>query len=326
MNVRSMVWKGDALLLLDQRQLPHQTSWLTIRTWQGAEEAIRTMAVRGAPAIGICAAYGLALAALTGDSVEAAAEALNASRPTAVNLRLAVERILALPDRSFDSVAAEAQRIEREDADLCEAIAEHGQELVPQGANIMTICNTGAIATGGDGTALAIIRKAHRLGKEIHVWSCETRPRLQGLRLTAWELLQEGIPFHSIADSAAASLMAARKVDLIVAGADRIAANGDTANKIGTLMLAVIAKHFQIPFCVAAPSTSCDPSIASGAQIPIEERSADELTAIEGIAIAPEGTPVFNPAFDVTPAELITAHVMENGVFRPPYRFGEGSR
>jgi methylthioribose-1-phosphate isomerase len=184
---------------------------------------------------------------------------------------------------------------------------------------VLTICNTGALATAGHGTALGIIRSAHEAGKQIHVWSCETRPRQQGLRLTAYELLKEGIPFHSIADSAAASLMRAGRVQCVIAGADRIAANGDTANKIGTYSLAVLARAHRIPFYFAAPSSTLDRAISSGDQIPIEERHASELTHIEGVAIAPEGCEVYNPAFDVTPAELIDAVVTEKGVFRPPY-------
>ena len=200
-------------------------------------------------------------------------------------------------------------------------IGRHGAELVPQNANILTICNTGALATAGHGTALGVIRSAHQQGKNIHVWSCETRPRQQGLRLTAYELKHEGIPFHSISDGMAATLMQQGKVDFVIAGADRIAANGDTANKIGTYMLAVLAKHHNIPFTIAAPSSTFDPTIPDGSHIPIEERSATELTHIEGVQIGPDDCPVYNPGFDVTPGELITAIITERGVFRPPYHF-----
>jgi methylthioribose-1-phosphate isomerase len=200
-------------------------------------------------------------------------------------------------------------------------IGHHGNRLIPEKATILTVCNTGSLATAGHGTALGVIRSAHYEGKEVFVYSCETRPRMQGLRLTAYELTKESIPFQSIADGAAASLMRAGKIDLVIAGADRIAANGDTANKIGTYSLAVLAKHHGIPFYIAAPSSTLDASLASGDEIPIEERSADELCVIDGARVAPEDCPVYNPAFDVTPGELITGIITEEGVFRPPYSF-----
>jgi methylthioribose-1-phosphate isomerase len=278
------------------------------------------MAVRGAPAIGVAAAYAMALAAGSRD-VLLAREGLAASRPTAVNLFWALDRIMALSSHDFESVLQEAQAIEREDEELCRQIGVNGVGLVPENASILTICNTGSLATAGEGTALSIIRHTHRAGKLKHVWSCETRPRQQGLRLTAWELLRDGIPFHSIADSAAASLMRAGEVGIVVAGADRIAANGDTANKIGTYALAVLAKHHGIPFVIAAPTTTLDPSLPDGSHIPIEERDSRELTEIEGVHAAPDGCPVFNPGFDVTPGELITAIVTETGVHRGPYKF-----
>ncbi len=305
---------------MDQRELPAREVWLELATAEEVAEAISSMAVRGAPAIGIAGAYGIALAALGGADVMAAASVLRAARPTAVNLAWAVDRALG----SDDPVRV-AQEIEAKDLAMNEAIGRFGAELVAPGANVLTICNTGALATAGHGTALGIIRTAHTLGKGIHVWSCETRPRQQGLRLTAFELLHEGIPFHSIADSAAASLMARGEVDLVVVGADRIAANGDTANKIGTLSLAVLARHYGVPFYVAAPASTFDVSLPSGDLIPIEERSAEELTVVEGVRIAPAGTPVFNPAFDVTPSSLISAIVTDRGVFWPPYAFSEAS-
>jgi methylthioribose-1-phosphate isomerase len=211
--------------------------------------------------------------------------------------------------------------IEREDLQMNLAIGANGATLVPPGANILTICNTGALATAGHGTALGVIRSAHASGNPIHVWTCETRPRQQGLKLTAYELLKEGIPFHSIVDSAAASLMREGRVDLVIAGADRIAANGDSANKIGTYMLAVLAGHHGIPFYIAAPSSTLDRELPSGNLIPIEQRSADEVTHADGTAVAPFGCEVFNPAFDVTPGELISAIITETGVHRPPYAF-----
>jgi methylthioribose-1-phosphate isomerase len=325
--VRAWEWRGDHLALLDQRLLPGQVRWLELKTWEEVRDAIRDMAVRGAPAIGVVAAYGMALAARVaqlGDeaALVAACKGLAASRPTAVNLFWALERVMALPTRDFDSVLAEAQEIEREDLNMNLQIGAHGAALVPDGCEVMTICNTGSLATAGHGTALGIIRTAHTQGKVRHVWSCETRPRQQGLRLTAWELLQDGIPFHSVADSAAASLMAAGRVGLVEDGADRIAANGDTANKIGTATLAVLASHFGVPFVVAAPSSTLDSSLPDGSGIPIEERDATELTEIEGVRVAPEGCPVFNPGFDVTPGRLVTAIVTETGVHHPPFGFG----
>ncbi|MFZ4506764.1 MAG: S-methyl-5-thioribose-1-phosphate isomerase [Fimbriimonas sp.] len=320
MSVRALVWKRDHLLLLDQRVLPHQEVWLELRTHEQVATAIRDMTVRGAPAIGIAAAYGMALAVRNGVDLESAKALLAASRPTAVNLFWALDRISQVA-WNFESVEAEAIEIEREDLEMNLAIGEHGAALIPPGANILTICNTGALATAGHGTALGVIRTAHSQQKGIHVWTCETRPRQQGLRLTAYELLKEGIPFHSIADGVVASLMRAGKVTCAIAGADRIAANGDSANKIGTCMVAVVARHFGVPFYIAAPSSTLDPKLAHGDLIPIEERSASELNEIEGVPVAPAGTPVFNPAFDVTPGSLIDAIITEKGVFRPPYSF-----
>jgi methylthioribose-1-phosphate isomerase len=304
--------------MLDQRVLPHQEAWLEFHDHFGVAEAIRDMVVRGAPAIGIAAAYGMALAVRNGVSKADAHAAIAASRPTAVNLFWALDRISKLPwDVSL--VLNEAQSIEREDINTNLQIGQHGSTLVPHGARILTICNTGALATGGHGTALGIVRTAHEQGKEIHVTSCETRPRQQGLRLTAYELIKEGIPFQSIADGAAAAMMRAGQIDLVIAGADRIARNGDTANKLGTYMLAVLAHHHSVPFYIAAPSSTFDLALADGSGIPIEERSPDELTHIEGVAIAPAGTPVYNPAFDVTPGELISAIITEHGVLDPPF-------
>lgn len=307
--------------MLDQRLLPQSEEWLSLNTWEEVRDAIRDMAVRGAPAIGVAAAYGMALATLHQEDLNVARDGLAASRPTAVNLFWALDRIMALSTQDFAPVLAEAQAIEREDLAMNHQIGENGASLVPDGAQILTICNTGSLATAGHGTALGIIRTAFQQGKVKHVWSCETRPRQQGLRLTAWELMQDGIPFHSIADSMAASLMRAGEVDFVVAGADRIAANGDTANKIGTYMLAVLANHHGIPFVIAAPTSTLDSAIPDGSHIPIEERDPQELTHAEGTAIGPAGVPVYNPGFDVTPGELISAIVTEKGVFRPPFHF-----
>ena len=316
-----MEWSGDKLRMLDQTRLPQQECWLELHTWQDVSKAIKNMSVRGAPAIGIAAAYGMALAAKMGANRDEAAAGLGASRPTAVNLFWALDRIGALPEWSFEKVLEEAKTIELEDLQSNLGIGHHGNSLIENGACILTVCNTGSIATSGHGTALGIIRTAFYEGKELFVYACETRPRLQGLRLTAWELQKEGIPFRSIADGAAASLMRVGKVDCVITGADRIAANGDTANKIGTYSLAVLARHHGVPFYVAAPSSTLDPLLPSGDLIPIEERSAEEITMIEGKLVAPEGCPAYNPAFDMTPGELITAIVTEEGVFRPPYRF-----
>lgn len=320
-DVRALRWQNGALELLDQRVLPNETTWLTYTTWEQVAEAIRDMVVRGAPAIGIAAAYGMALAARAGVQREVAHTGLAASRPTAVNLFWALDRIAALPSFDPELVLAEAQRIEAEDLAMNHAIGAHGASLVPRGARILTVCNTGGLATGGHGTALGVIRSAYAKDPDLFVYSCETRPRQQGLRLTAYELMQEGIPFQSIVDGAAASLMRAGKVDFVIAGADRIAANGDTANKIGTYSLAVLAHHHQIPFVIAAPSSTFDPTLPNGDAIPIENRDPSEVTHIEGVAVAPEGCPVFNPAFDVTPGSLISAIITEQGIHRPPYRF-----
>jgi len=308
--------------MLDQRVLPNQEVWLQLKTYESVVDAIKTMAVRGAPAIGVAAGYAMALAAKHGANREQAASELAASRPTAVNLFWALDRICGLPTWEFARVLAEAAAIESEDLEMNRAIGRNGADLIDLNANILTICNTGALATAGHGTALGVIRTAHSDGKGIHVYTCETRPRQQGLRLTAYELLDEGIPFHSIADGVAASLMKAGKIDCVIAGADRIAANGDTANKIGTYALAVQAKYHHLPFYIAAPSSTLDTSLATGDLIPIEERDSEELTHIERAQVAPTGTPVYNPAFDVTPGELISAIVTEQGVFRGPYRFG----
>ena len=314
-------WSDGRLLMLDQRVLPLSEVWLSLETHEQVADAIRHMAVRGAPAIGVAAAYGMALAAKTGSDRSSAHQTLSASRPTAVNLFWALDRISAMDSWKFEDVLAEAKAIECEDLAMNQEIGRLGAELVKPGANVLTICNTGSLATAGHGTALGVIRTAHSQGKGIHVYACETRPRQQGLRLTAYELAKDGIPFHSIADGAAASLMRAGKVDCVIAGADRIAANGDTANKIGTYSLAVNAKHHGIPFYIAAPSSTLDSILATGDLIPIEERSGEELTHIEEMQVAPNGCPVFNPGFDVTPGELIDAIITEQGIYRRPYHF-----
>lgn len=308
--------------MLDQRLLPQREVWIELADWRQVVEAIAGMAVRGAPAIGVAAAYGMALASLHGEDREVARAGFAASRPTAVNLFWALDRIVSLGDWSFEAVLSEARRIEAEDLEGNLRLSRLGADMVQPGWRILTVCNTGSLATSGHGTALGVIRTAHGDGKGVFVYSCETRPRQQGLRLTAWELLQDGIPFQSIADGAAAWLMAQGKVDCVIVGADRIAANGDTANKLGTYALAVAARHHGLPFWVAAPTSTVDASIPDGGSIPIEERGPDELTTIEGRVVAPTGCPVYNPAFDVTPGGLIGAIITEQAVFRPPYGFG----
>jgi methylthioribose-1-phosphate isomerase len=331
-------WEADRLVLVDQTVLPEREIERDYRTWQEVGAAIRTLVVRGAPAIGVAAAFGVVLAARASHAasfdglladLETAIKGLAATRPTAVNLFWALDRMRqaavasrALPlDAVRARLLAEAQAIRDEDIAANRAMGAHGAALVPPNARILTHCNAGALATAGYGTALGVVRAAHAQGKVALVWVDETRPVMQGSRLTAWECVREGIPHRLIADVAAASVMSRGEVDLVVTGADRIAANGDTANKIGTYSLAVLAAHHRVPFYVAAPFSTIDPSIASGAQIPIEERDASEVRRVGGQQTAPSASPVFNPAFDVTPADLIAAIVTERGVVRPPYRF-----
>jgi methylthioribose-1-phosphate isomerase len=309
--VQPLRWRGDRLELLDQRLLPEKSVYVTCRTAAEVATAIRDMVVRGAPAIGCAAAFGVVLGASSRESFEL----LAASRPTAVNLFWALERI-----KNAKNAEAEAIAIFEEDLAANKALGEHGAKLVPRGARIMTHCNAGALATSGHGTALGILRSAFRNNNQLSVIACETRPYLQGARLTAWECVQEGIPCTLITDSMAGHLVSRGEVDLVIVGADRIAANGDTANKIGTYPLAVLAARHKVPFYVAAPLSTFDPKIADGSAIPIEERPADEVTGYRGARWAPEGVKVRNPAFDVTPAELITAIVCEKGVLRAPYR------
>lgn len=314
-----MVWAEGTLAMLDQRLLPREERWLDLRTWEQVADAIHDMAVRGAPAIGVASAYGMALAAVQGADRSVADAGLRATRPTAVNLFWALDRIASVSECSPEAILAEARAIEAEDEAMCERIAANGVGLVPAGSSVLTICNTGALATAGVGTALGIVRRGWQEGRIAHVFACETRPRMQGLRLTAWELMQEGISFEAIADGAAAALMAKGRVGIVLAGADRIAANGDTANKLGTYSLAVLARHHGVPFVVAAPSSTIDASSPDGSAIVIEERAAEEITEIEGVRVAPTNCPVWNPAFDVTPGSLIDAIVDERAVYRPPF-------
>jgi methylthioribose-1-phosphate isomerase len=307
-TVESLRWKGDRLEVLDQRLLPDRIEYLTCRTAAEVAEAIRGMAVRGAPAIGCAAAFGIAL-----EPKESSYDILAKSRPTAVNLFWALERMRRAKDKR-----AEAEAIFAEDLQINRAIGANGAKLIPQGARILTYCNTGALATAGHGTALGVIRSAKDKG--ISVIACETRPYLQGARLTTWECAQEGIPCTLIADNMAGHLMSRGEVDLVIVGADRIAANGDTANKIGTYTLAVLAQRHDLPFYVAAPLSTFDAKTADGAHIPIEERAASEMTGYRAQRWAPEAVAVKNPAFDVTPAGLITAIICEKAVVRAPNR------
>jgi methylthioribose-1-phosphate isomerase len=340
-TIQPIQWDRDkkTLILLDQTLLPREETYLEYNDPGEVAVAIRDLVVRGAPAIGCAAAYGVALAAIqySGDDpeelsawVREAMQALGRSRPTAVNLFWALDRLEKLLDSLAgqqcdeikDALENEAVRIFAEDLAACRAIGDFGAGLVPENAKILTHCNAGALATAGYGTALGVIRSAYRDGKVSMVWVDETRPVLQGARLTAWEMVQEGIPATLITDSMAGAIMAAGEVDFVVVGSDRIAANGDVANKIGTYAVAVLAQRHSIPFVVAAPVSTIDFSIPSGEDIPIEERDPVEVIGYGSERWAPEDTSVYNPAFDVTPAELITAIVTEQGVLAPPYKEG----
>ena len=307
-------WNENTLYLLDQRQLPTEHTWLEISEWTGAAQAISDMVVRGAPAIAITAAYGLALAVRAGVSRQKATRILSQSRPTAVNLHWALQRLSSVPDAH---VLAEAIRIHQEDIEICRSLGAHGAPLLTGG--VATICNTGALATGGHGTALGMVRSAIGVGRSIHVYALETRPYLQGARLTATECVADNIPCTLITDGMAAALMANGEINSVVVGCDRVAANGDTANKIGTYSLAVLAAHHEIPFYVAMPTSTLDRTCTTGRDIPIEIRPPSELRRISGVPIADENVAVWNPAFDVTPAKLITGWVTEHGIWRPPF-------
>ena len=334
--LRTVEWRGDRFHAIDQNRLPAELVYVELETVEEVAEAIRSMRIRGAPAIGAAAASGLAIAARDSQArsvdelwrdAQSAAEAIRATRPTAANLFHGIDRMMtALRENSGQPVGeikarllALANDLLEEDVEVNRRMGRHGQELVPDGANVLTHCNAGGLATVGYGTALGVVRAAVEAGKRVHVYADETRPRLQGARLTVWELMRDGIPVTLIADNMAASFMRQGKIDCVITGADRIAANGDAANKIGTYSLAVLADAHDIPMYIAAPMSTVDLNVASGEAIPIEERSPLELTEIEGRRIAPDGAQVANPAFDVTPARLITAIVTEKGILRPPY-------
>jgi methylthioribose-1-phosphate isomerase len=324
-------WREDHLYLLDQRKLPQATEYLPVDTAREAAEAIREMVVRGAPAIGIAAAYAVALAARDAwradpgrwrEAMENDLQALAAARPTAVNLFWALARMrdlcAALEGDPLPALLAEARRIHQEDIAANRRMGDLGAALIPPGSAVLTHCNAGALATGGYGTALGVIRSAWRAGKLRRVYADETRPWLQGARLTAWELLQERIPVTLLCEGAAASLLRQGEVRWVVVGADRIAANGDVANKIGTYGLALLARHHGVKFMVVAPLSTLDMRLANGGEIPIEQRAATEILRLAGQTVAADGAQAWNPAFDVTPADLIDAIVTERGVVEQP--------
>src|ERR1700722_483937 len=324
---------GPAIELLDQTRLPQVETVVSCADVPALADAITRLVVRGAPLLGIAGAYGVALAAARGDDVQAAARAIATARPTAVNLGWGVSLALAAYLRALDgqetdeakrlagaAALNQAHLIAEADRLACVAMAEYGLTLVPSGARILTHCNTGALVTAGEGTAFGLVLAAHRAGRLTMLWVDETRPLLQGARLTAYEAKRAGVPYRVLADSAAASLLAAGQVDLIAVGADRIAADGSVANKVGTYSLAVPARHHQIPFVVVAPMSTVDFGTADGASIVIEERAAEEVTYVRGQPVAPVGSAVYNPAFDVTPPDLVTAIVTERGIVHPVTR------
>ena len=320
-------WDGRALSVLDQTRLPFDELWLELSGADDTAAAIKRLAVRGAPLIGIVAAYGLAMEVARQPglgTLERGAEVLAAARPTAVNLAWAVERVraaaLAAGVAAMAAAArAEAQRIHAEEDASSGAIARHGADLLAGARRILTICNTGALAAGGEGTALAVILELHRRDAGVRVLACETRPLLQGARLTAWELARAGVPFELVVDGAAAGLIRRGEADAVIAGTDRVAANGDVANKVGTYGLALAARAAGIPFVIAGPTSSIDGALPSGDAIEIEERGGDEVRTAGGALLTVPGTRCRNPAFDVTPAEYVTAFVTDVGVLRPPY-------
>jgi methylthioribose-1-phosphate isomerase len=325
--VETIQWTGDGVVMIDQRRLPREEVFVTCRNYLEVAEAIRSMVIRGAPAIGVAAAMGVALGVAEGADFETVCATLAATRPTAVNLFWGIERMRRLragldgaPQQELVSrMTEEAKQIRLEDIAICQAIGRNGAGLVPDGKTVLTHCNAGALATAGYGTALGVIRAAVSAGKKIDVFADETRPFLQGSRLTAWELQQDGIPTTLITDNMAGHFLHSGRIGCVVVGADRIAANGDVANKIGTYSLAVLAKENGVPFYVAAPVSTLDLTLASGDEIPIEQRAAAEVTHVFGVAVAPHGIAVENPAFDVTPARYVTAIITERGVFKAPY-------
>jgi methylthioribose-1-phosphate isomerase len=331
--VETVQWTAAGVVMIDQTRLPRETTYITCATYEQVADAIRTMVIRGAPAIGVAAAMGVALGVLHADpenldaQFETICAELASTRPTAVNLFWAIDRMkrlyASLRTRPFeeirDALVREANQIKLEDIAINQAMGRHGAPLVPDGKTVLTHCNAGALATAGYGTALGVIRAAIESGKKIDVFADETRPFLQGARLTAWELQQDGIATTLITDNMAGHFLKSGRIGCVIVGADRIAANGDTANKVGTYSVAVLAKENGVPFYVAAPISTLDLTLPSGDGIPIEQRSSKEVTEVFGVPVAPEGVGVENPAFDVTPARYITAIITERGVARAPY-------
>ena len=328
--IETIQWTDAGVVMIDQTRLPREENYVTCTTYLEVADAIRSMVIRGAPAIGVAAAMGVALGmqhAETPEEFETICETLAATRPTAVNLFWAIDRMRRvhseLHGRPFEEIRrkliGEARQIRLEDIAINECIGRNGAALIPDGKTVLTHCNAGALATAGYGTALGVIRAAVAAGTKIDVFADETRPFLQGARLTVWELHHDNIPATLITDNMAGHFLHSGRIGCVIVGADRIAANGDVANKIGTYSLAVLAKENQVPFYVAAPISTMDLSLATGAEIPIEQRAASEVTHVHGVAVAPERTVVENPAFDVTPNRYVTAIITERGVARPPY-------
>ena len=334
--MRTIWWENGQVRMIDQRILPLEFEIVTYSDYRAVAKSITDMVIRGAPAIGAAGAYGMALAAQQSAAIDrdslladlvAAKKVLDTARPTAVNLTWATQRLidlayhLVLPttDDIRSALLAEAERLADEDVAINRRMGANGATVIPHGANILHHCNTGSLAAVDYGTALGVVRAAWEQGNPVHVWVDETRPRLQGARLTAWELMQAGIPMHLIADNAAGHLMLSGKVDVVIFGADRIAANGDVANKIGSYKLAVLAKENGIPCYCVAPTSTVDLNASTGAAIPIEERPSDEVTHFGGQQIAPDGVPVYNPAFDVTPHRYLTGIITEEGICYPPF-------
>jgi methylthioribose-1-phosphate isomerase len=325
--VETIQWVGDAAVMIDQTRLPVEEKFVTCRSYLEVAAAIRDMVIRGAPALGVAAAMGVALGVLEGAPIDAVCDTLAKTRPTAVNLFWAIDRMrrlyASLEGRPREEIcrrmAEEAQRVREEDIATCRAIGRNGAALVPDGKTVLTHCNAGALATAGYGTALGVIRAAVESGKRIDVFADETRPFLQGARLTVWELQQDSIATTLITDNMAGHFLKSGRIGCVVVGADRIAANGDVANKVGTYSVAVLAKENRVPFYVAAPISTLDLTLANGDSIPIEQRAAAEVTHVFGTQVAPAGTEVQNPAFDVTPARYVSAIITERGVAREPY-------
>jgi len=325
--VETIQWTDGGVVMIDQTRLPRETKYVTCRTYRAVADAIKTMVIRGAPAIGVAAAMGVALGVMEGADLDTVCDTLAKTRPTAVNLFWAIDRMRRVHascdglsrQAAIERMVAEAQQVRLEDIAICQAIGRNGADLVPEGKTVLTHCNAGALATAGYGTALGVIRAAVSAGKKIDVFADETRPFLQGARLTAWELQQDGIPTTLITDNMAGHFLHSGRIGCVVVGADRIAANGDVANKIGTYSVAVLARENGVPFYVAAPISTLDLTLESGDRIPIEQRAPSEVTEVFGVPVAPERIAVENPAFDVTPARYVSAIITERGVAQAPY-------